>query len=173
MVFAPASLILTNYYLPLSEALYAFTKVQIMRWISLVFFTLAFSANAEFKFCEDFSPYSAKGNDGKETKLIIPGSKIFNSVGWQPELALEPSLSPLAVHDMAVQWAVNNLPKYDGVDITSISLKKYGCMPPNTQKKYWYYLVEYNPIINGNSMFGSGTWLAVLLSGEVIAPVRI
>lgn len=139
-----------------------------MRWISLLFFVFTFSVNAEFKYCEDFSPYSAKGNDGKETKLIIPGSKIFNSLGWDPELALEPELSILTVHNMSIRWATENLPEYDGVDITSISLKKYGCMPPNSQKKYWYYLVEYNPIINGNSMFGSGTWLAVLLSGEVI-----
>ncbi|MEE8056476.1 MAG: hypothetical protein V3T17_01380 [Pseudomonadales bacterium] len=139
-----------------------------MKWIAL--FIISSQISLASAMCEDFTPMSTRGQDGTEVKLVLPGSKVFSSTSWSPE-AGEPPLSISSVFQTANNWASENLAKYDHIVIESIALKKYGC-PNSNNKEYWYYMIDYSPSIDGQRLWGSGNWLSVLMSGEVIEPVR-
>ena len=141
-----------------------------MKWIS---YFLIFFANYSYAFsdrCEDYFPMSTRLEGGKEIKLLLPGSKVFKSPSWSPASG-EPPFSISSVFQSVTNWAADTLTRYDSVAIDSIALKKYGCSSDDP-KEYWYYIVEYSPSIEGNRFWGSGNWVAVLMSGEVIEPVR-
>jgi len=114
---------------------------------------------------------ATNGKDGEEIRMIIPGSKIVKAKSWEPELG-EPPLSSVESYNIVKQWSVSNLVNFDGIEIEEVSLKKYGCSPHRSKKPYWYYQIEYSALIDGNILWGSANWLVVLMSGEVIAPVK-
>ncbi len=140
-----------------------------MKWI-ITLLTLFPLSTLASSMCDDFAPMSTRGQDGVEIKLILSGSKVFSAPSWSPKSG-EPPLPISSVYQTASDWASDNLTKYDSIIIESIALKKYGC-PNSNNKEYWYYTIGYSPSIDGQRLWGSGNWLAVLMSGEVIEPVR-
>ncbi|HEY8519566.1 MAG TPA: hypothetical protein VIN61_05770 [Gammaproteobacteria bacterium] len=36
----------------------------------------------------------------------------------------------------------------------------------------WYYFFELTPVIDGNELWSGGNWVAVLLNGRTIAPIK-
>ena len=127
-----------------------------------------FIAHSNSNFCENHTPISTETMDGEKFGLVIPGSKIRKTQAWSPEEMVSPPLTTYGVYALVNDWAVYNLPKFDGIEIRSMELLKYACRSINSDKEYWYYIVEYYPLLDGNKMLGSNNYVGVLMSGEVI-----
>jgi hypothetical protein len=114
-----------------------------------------------------FTPYA----DGNQRRWLqggdfnFAGTDITNAeVGtgsWRASLPLSKAVQ------LAEQWARNEYKRYESVRVHSISLGEYGC--PD-QKGHWYYTVYFSPVIDGNVLFGSGHFAAVLMNGVVVGP---
>jgi hypothetical protein len=68
-----------------------------------------------------------------------------------------------------MNWAKANYTRYDDVKVREISLTKYSCY---TSADRWYYTFDLIPMVDGNELFGTGNWVAVLMNGRVVAPTR-
>ena len=85
---------------------------------------------------------------------------------WSPGEG-EPPLPISQVVAIATKWAKGKYTRYDSVKIRSIDLDERGC---GSLKGHWYYIVNFTPVIDGNAVFGSGNFAAVLMDGTVIGP---
>lgn len=129
--------------------------------------------NATTEFCEDHTPRTTATHGGEKYALIVPGSKIEEAGSWSPDEMVSPPLATYKAYSLVQNWALNNLAKFDGVEIRSIELVKYHCLNGFSDNEYWYYVVEFDPLLEGNKMFGSKNFVAVLMSGDVIGVKRI
>ncbi|NMH58696.1 hypothetical protein [Alteromonas ponticola] len=134
--------------------------------ILLTLIPLFVQANTEF--CEDHTPRTTATHGGEKYGLIIPGSKIKKAGAWSPKKMIPPPLPTFDAYTLVKDWAVTSLPKFDGIEIRSIELVKYHCFGGFLEAEYWYYVIEYDPLLDGNKMFGSKNFVAVLMSGDVI-----
>jgi hypothetical protein len=66
-----------------------------------------------------------------------------------------------------MNWEKANYTCYDDVKVREISLTKYSCY---TTADRWYYTFDLIPTLDGNDLFGTGNWVAVLMNGRVVAP---
>ena len=121
--------------------------------------------------CEDHEARHITDMDGKTTILIVPRSKVVNGPQWSPKSSNVP-LSMNGAYELVKSWASTNLTRYDSIEVQSIKAERYGCWFGSSNKDYWYYVIEYSPVIDGNKLYGSGNLLAVLMSGEVVPAVR-
>jgi hypothetical protein len=104
--------------------------------------------------------------DGSKVGLVISPDQVSNTPEWTPAMG-EPPLALSKAVQLAEQWAKNEYKRYDGVQVRSINLGEYGCP---AQKGHWYYTVYFAPVIDGNVLFGSGYFAAVLMNGTVVGP---
>lgn len=118
--------------------------------------------------CEDYSAMSSETENGEGYELYIPGSKVRAAGEWNPDRSEVP-IQINQVFQISNKWAKSNLSKFDSIKIETITLSKYGCPIGGN---YWFYIVDYSPIINGQKLWGDGNWFAVLMSKEVIKPIR-
>jgi hypothetical protein len=142
-----------------------------MKWIYVLAFLTPQLVFASTMDCENYTPSSSTSHDGKVTSLLLPGSKIFASPSWSPNLGLPPLSVPEAF-ELVTDWAPDNLPRYDSIEIRSIEVRKYDCFVSGNNKPYWYYIVEYVPSIEGNRLYGGANYVSVMMSGEIIKPTR-
>ncbi|ATC88749.1 MULTISPECIES: hypothetical protein [Pseudoalteromonas] len=125
-------------------------------------------AQANTDFCEDHTPRTTATHGGEKYGLVVPGSKVKKAGSWSPKEMVSPPLATYKAYSLVQDWAVSNLPKFDGIEIRSVELVKYHCLVGFSKEEYWYYIVEYDPLLDGNKMYGSKNFVAVLMSGEVI-----
>ncbi|NVK39732.1 MAG: hypothetical protein HWE39_00685 [Oceanospirillaceae bacterium] len=107
---------------------------------------------------------SSRKNDGTKVGLFIQEDKIKNTEEWVPDKG-SPPFSITAAYKIIKEWAQEHYSRYDGVNVREISLKRYEC---SSVPNLWYYLIDLNPVIDGNELWGPGNWAAVLMDGTVI-----
>ncbi len=106
-------------------------------------------------------------DDGKTIRLMIAESQFAQAPKWKLGEG-EPPVSISQVREAALAWAESEYSRYDSVEISSISLRESGGCSSNP--RHWFYVVDFRPVIEGNRIWGSGNWAAVLLDGTVIGP---
>ena len=107
--------------------------------------------------------------DGSKVGLFISPDQIAGTPEWMPGTG-EPPLALSKAVQLAQEWAKNEYKRYDSVQVRSINLSEYGCPE---QKTHWYYIVYFAPVIEGNTLFGSGYFAAVLMNSTVLGPRTI
>ena len=136
--------------------------MRINRIVCFFIITLLFSSYAYA--CGDHPVMSTRKNDGTQIGLFISQQQIESTQKWSPQDG-EPPLGISAAYRIIKEWAETEYIRYDEVKIKEISLKPYGCSLVSSR---WYYVIDLNPIIEGNELWGSGNWVAVLMDGTII-----
>jgi len=144
-----------------------------MKSIFFLIVLLPLFAHATTRYCEDHTPRTTSTHDSEKYGLVVPGSKVEKAGSWSPKEMISPPLATYKAYSLVQDWAVNNLPKFDGIEIRSVELVKYHCLAGFSKQEYWYYVVEFDPLLDGNKMYGSKNLVAVLMSGEVIGVTSI
>jgi hypothetical protein len=119
--------------------------------------------------CGDHPVMTAMKDDGTAIGIVISEEQRKRSPTWNIESG-EPPLSISKAVAAAKAWGKKTYTRYDDVRIHSVSLSPIGCF---SVKDKWYYLVNFSPIIDGNSVYGSGYFAAVLMDGTVVGPVPV
>lgn len=114
----------------------------------------------------DHPVLSTRKDDGTQIGLFISQSQMERTRAWNPEQG-EPPLSVSAAYRAVKEWGRQHYTRYDGVSVREFSLRKYGCSLVSDR---WYYVFDLNPVIDGNELWSSGNWAAVLMDGTVIGP---
>src|SRR5215471_17395527 len=85
---------------------------------------------------------------------------------WSPTKDLPP-LSIAKATTLATEWVTKQHPKFDSVELRSIELEKVGWgRYPNR----WYYLLQFDPVIEGRKFFGGELLVAITMDGTVVPP---
>lgn len=98
--------------------------------------------------------------------LFITQQQILKAPKWSPESA-EPPVSISKAFNIAKSKSKKIFPRYDVVNIKSISIHQYACDSING---YWYYQIQLIPVIEENEVAGASNWVAVLMDGTLITP---
>ena len=115
---------------------------------------------------EDRPVLTTTKNDGTRIGIFLSRSTVEQTAPWRPEDG-EPPLSISTAYTIVKDWAHSKYSRYDGIQIREITLRSYGCsLSPNR----WYYIFDISPVIDGNTLFGSGNWAIVLFDGTVVGP---
>jgi len=133
---------------------------------ALVVMTFLFSGTAAACGNGKYPVMSTRKDDGKQIGIFIAQDQMERTQAWKPEQG-EPPLSVSAAYRAAKEWGRQHYTRYDDVNVREFSLKKYGCSLVSDR---WYYLFDLNPVIDGNELWSSGNWAAVLMDGTVIGP---
>ncbi|MGQ9427114.1 hypothetical protein ACXYTJ_15430 [Gilvimarinus sp. F26214L] len=134
--------------------------------ISLVLVCLAAIADAAFACGSDRPVLSTEKEDGTKIGLFISMNQIENTPEWNPQGG-EPPLSLSTAYRLVKDWGNQEYARYDSVEVEGLRLTQYGCSRVSDR---WYYVIELAPVIDGNRLWGSGNWAAVLMDGTVIGP---
>jgi hypothetical protein len=118
--------------------------------------------------CGDSPVMTTTRDDGTQIRLVISEDDIVAAPAWNP-INGEPPLGLSQAYQVAMNWAKANYTRYDDVKVREISLTKYSCY---TTADRWYYTFDLIPTLDGNDLFGTGNWVAVLMNGRVVAPTR-
>jgi hypothetical protein len=140
--------------------------------ILLVAFIMSWSASlwaGDSYSCGSHPMLTSTKEDGSKVGLIISPDQISKTLEWRPGTG-EPPLTISKAVQLAQEWAKGEYKRYDGVQVRSISLGEYGCPE---QKRHWYYTVYFSPVIEGNVLYGSSNFAAVLMNGDVVGPVKL
>jgi hypothetical protein len=114
---------------------------------------------------------SGTDHDGSRYVLSVPEDKLMTAPRWSPASPSEPPLSIKDALAIAMKWGKSKYVRYDSVRIDSITLRPtYGC---SHSYDYWLYVVDFRPMIEGNTLSGMGNWAAILMNGEVYATQKI
>ncbi|NNG02516.1 MAG: hypothetical protein HKM95_00240 [Inquilinus sp.] len=141
------------------------------------FFTVAVllaASDALASGCGGHPVLSTTREDGTSIGLVISGEQMAETPVWLPEEG-EPPLPLSHAARIALEWAEGVYTRYDSVHIHSINLRSYGCWSsrgPDLRSR-WYYVFNFAPVIDGNSVFGGGNFAAVLMDGTVIGPETV
>ena len=108
-------------------------------------------------------------DDGTTIGIVISDERRKKFPAWKIGSG-EPPLSISKAVAAATDWGKKTYTRIDDVRIHSISLSSISCL---SVKDKWYYLVSFSPIIDGNAVYGSGYFAAVLMDGTVVGPVPV
>ena len=134
---------------------------------TIVFIATVFSTAACS--CEDLAVISMQKDDGTRVGLVVPSESLKKAPKWIPDNG-EPPLSISEARTTVLEWAADKFTRYDSVEISEISLRKSGACSGG---EYWFYIFDLRPVIEGNSLWGSGNWAAVLMDGTVIGTTEL
>lgn len=134
--------------------------------ILLVLLFLVAGSNAALACSSDRPVLSTEKDDGTKVGLFISTSQIEATPEWNPE-AGEPPLSISTAYRLVQDWGEQEYARYDSVEVEDLRLSPYGCSRVSDR---WYYVIDLAPVIDGNKLWGSGNWAAVLMDGTVIGP---
>ena len=116
--------------------------------------------------CGEIALLSTTKDDGTEIGIYISDQQLEPTPEWSPGSG-EPPLGVTEAIEIAIQWAEKEYARYDSVEIHGIDLQEVGC---SRAKNHWYYMFHFRPVIDGNRLWGSGNFAAVLMDGTVIGP---
>ena len=133
--------------------------------ISLILLWLC-NASVAFAGCGELPLASTHRDDGSIISVIVPEAQQLASPRWSPEDG-EPPLALSQAITLGLTWARGHYTRFDEVEIDSVSLSRIGC---SDLRDRWYYLVHFSLKIEGQRLFGSGNFAAVLMDGTVVPP---
>jgi hypothetical protein len=140
-----------------------------MKTIQIAAATILLSSFASaYAACLGHPVVTTQLDDGSKVGIVVKEAQFKKAPAWAPSKG-EPPLSISKVVIAAEKWAKTEYASYDSARIHSVDLTEFGC---NDDPRYWYYLVHFLPMKNGQPSFG-GHFIAVLLDGTVIGPTRI
>ncbi len=142
-----------------------YMRINMTRYFVLLF---VFLVPVKASLACDGALVSTLTDDGKRIALKVSEEEILSAPKWKLSDG-EPPLSISQAYQAAMEWAKDKYKRYDSVKVWSLELKGYNC---STHRDRWLYVVEFQPIIDGNRLFGSGNWAAILMDGKVIGPVE-
>lgn len=116
--------------------------------------------------CGRMAVHSVIIDDGKKLSLFMSEEQFDPTLEWSPGQG-EPPLSISKATKLALDWAKNKYSRFDSVGIWSIAMYRYSCF---TSKEHWFYIFNFQPIIEGAKLFGGAHFAAVLMDGTVIGP---
>jgi hypothetical protein len=119
--------------------------------------------------CGNYPVMSTKKEDGAKVGIVIPETTIKSTPEWSPVQG-EPPLSISTVFRIVKDWSKHEYARYDDIAIRQISLREYGC---TRHASRWFYIVDFQPVIDGNKLWGTANWVAVLLDGTVIGVTNV
>lgn len=131
---------------------------------ALMVLALLFSGTVSACGGETYPIMSTHKDDGSKIGLFISRDQIEKTQAWTPGQE-EPPLSISTAYNTVKEWGRQHYTRYDDVKVQELSLKKYGCSLVSDR---WYYVFSLRPVIDGNELWSSGNWAAVLMDGTVI-----
>jgi len=140
--------------------------------LRLAFMTLALSAAVyahTAAACGDSPIFTMTKEDGTKIGLVISESDLAGVQQWTPGKG-EPPLSVSKAIDIALKWGKTEYTRFDELRIQGIDINSSSC---GRGQGTWYYLISFTPVIDGNALFGSGYFVAVLMNGKVVAPRKL
>lgn len=138
-------------------------------FVAFLLGVISVAAKAGGPSCGDHPVMTTVKEDGTAIGIVITDEQRSRSPTWNIESG-EPPLSISKAVAVAKAWGKKTYTRYDDVRIHGVSLSSIGCY---SAKDKWYYLVNFSPIIDGNAIYGSGYFAAVLMDGTVIGPVPV
>lgn len=134
--------------------------------ILLVSLGLTFVSGSVFACGSGYPVLSTEKDDGTKIGLFISSEQVEATVSWDPGKS-EPPLSVSDAYRLAREWGKKEYVRYDSIEVRELKLTKYRCSSVSNR---WYYVIDFAPVIDGNELWGSGNWLAVLMDGTIIGP---
>ena len=136
-----------------------------MKYLSILGMLL-FSVEVSAYECGSSPFRTSENGKGVKVGLFIQNEDFVNSPKWSLGSG-EPPLSISKAASIISDWANQNYTKFDSMKISSITLQENGCL---VLKDHWIYVVDINPIIDGNELFGGGYMAAITMEGKIIEP---
>jgi len=123
---------------------------------------------ADDSYCDSQPIFSTRLEDGTTLSLVLTRSQLNGSPKWAPGDG-EPPLSVAKATAIGLAWARKKLARFDDVRVQDITLRPTMC---GASGKQWYYIINFSPVIDGETLYTSGHFAAVLMSGELVEPVK-
>ncbi len=155
----------SRYHPPITSKPSRYMRKNMIKYLVLISF---FLLPAKTLLACDGALVSTRTDDGKRIALKVSEEEIQAAPKWKISDG-EPPLSVTQAYQAAMEWAKEKYKRYDSVKVWSLALKGYNC---STHRDRWLYIVEFQPIIDGNHLYGSGNWAAILMDGKVIGPIE-
>lgn len=114
--------------------------------------------------CGNTTVLSATSASGEKVELTLDSAAVEKTQEWKPGSG-DPPLAVSKATQTALEWGKKHFSRFDGFEISRISLSNAACSGSNN---HWYYVFEYTPIMAGNRMYGGGNWAAILMDGTLV-----
>jgi hypothetical protein len=104
--------------------------------------------------------------DGKNYDFVVSEIALQKTPEWFPEKQDPPFTIPQAIA-AAKKAALADHPKFDDLVTSSVEIRRVGAF---RSKNRWFYRVEFNPVIEGQTFFGNDITVVLLMDGTVVKP---
>ena len=116
--------------------------------------------------CDDVPLVQIPTANGDQIAIYATNEEIERSPEWSPVKGEPPIRVPRAVA-IAKEWAKRNFTQYEIMKISGISLRERRCGFIGNR---WFYIIDFDPIVNGKILLGTAHFVAVLMDGTSIGP---
>ncbi|HZI28501.1 MAG TPA: hypothetical protein VFD64_10100 [Gemmatimonadaceae bacterium] len=123
---------------------------------------------ADDSYCDNQTIFSSRQEDGSTLSLVLTRTQLSSSPEWKPGTS-EPPLSVAKAVTIGLDWAKKKFSRFDDVRVQNIDLRPTSC---GRSSNRWYYVVWFSPVVDGETLHTSGHFAAVLMSGELVEPVK-
>ena len=106
--------------------------------------------------------FGTQNQDGIKTDFVTTEAAVRNSPAWNPE-GDDPPLSVARAIALAKAEFLSIHPKLDDAKLFSIQLMSIGAADVQDR---WFYIIEFSPVLDGNTMFGSQAPIVLLMDGK-------
>ena len=127
------------------------------------------SASAFSYDCGERPFRTSTNNNGEKIGLFAAKEYFVASPKWEIGEG-EPPLQISEAIALVSTWANQKYTRFDSMEIRSVQLQERSCID---SKGDWLYVVELDPVIDGNKLFGGSYTVAVTMAGEIIESKRI
>ena len=118
--------------------------------------------------CDEIPFSSTVLDDGTKIGVYVSDQQIEQTPKWSPQSGAPP-LSLIQAIEIATEWADKEYNRFDNVEVYSIDLRRIGCRRAG---EHWVYMFHFTPVMEGERLWGSRYFAAVLMDGNVIQPKK-
>ena len=93
--------------------------------------------------------------------------QIEDTEAWEMDEKASPPLPLKRALRIARNWAAKNYRQFDEVRVGRISLHERRC---GFARDRWFYVFDFDPVVDRNLQLGTEHFVAVLMDGTVIPP---
>jgi hypothetical protein len=107
-----------------------------------------------------------RDSNGIRRVVILERDAVSKCPEWQPEKGWPPIPVDKALASARAKLKEQN-PKVDDFELQEVALKSFrDSRLPNR----WYYVFDFDPVLDGNLLFGSMYYAVVLMDGTALLP---
>ncbi len=119
--------------------------------------------------CGSYPFRTSTTDNGEKIGLFAEEEYFVGAPKWEigqgePPLQISEAISIIST------WANQKYIRFDSMEIRSVQLQERSCLGVEGD---WFYVIELDPVIDGNKLFGGNYTFAVTMSGEIIEPTKI